>query len=203
MNMNQMVRKATTQEIIDHWVMAISFFLLAVTGFAFLFQLKQLNALFGNFTVMRFLHNWGGLVFTASVFYSMSGYLKEAITFTVDDVEWIKKAGGYLSRGKVEIPPQGILNAGQKLFYLAFLFFSFLIIASGFVIWLLGGVIKPVLLAHFIHNVSFDFLVFAIPAHIYLGSLANPGTFRIMVYGTVPLAWARKRHGKWVKEQGL
>jgi formate dehydrogenase subunit gamma len=201
--MSQMVRKATTQEIINHWVMAISFFLLAITGFAFVFQLKQLNAIFGSFNVMRLLHNWGGLVFTASVFSSMSGYWKEAITFTEDDIEWIKKAGGYLSRKKVGIPPQGLLNTGQKLFYLAFLFFSFLIIISGFVIWLLGGVIKPVLLAHFVHNVSFDFLVFAIPAHIYLGTLANPGTFRIMVYGTVPLEWARKRHGKWVKEQGF
>ncbi len=201
--MNQMVRKATTQEIINHWVMAISFFLLAVTGFAFLFQLKQLNAVFGNFNVMRFLHNWGGLVFTASVFYSMSTYLKEAITFTADDIEWIKKAGGYLSRKKVGIPPQGLLNTGQKLFYLAFLFFAYLISISGFVIWFLGGTITPVLWAHFLHNISFDFLVFAMPAHIYLGSLANPGTFRIMVYGTVPLAWARKRHGKWVKERGF
>jgi cytochrome b subunit of formate dehydrogenase len=40
----------------------------------------------------------------------------------------------------------------------------------------------------------------AIPAHIYLGSLANPGTLRIMIYGTVPYSWAKKRHPKWIAE---
>ncbi len=201
--MAQMVRKATVGKIVNHWVMAISFFLLAITGFAFLFHLEGLNSLFGSFNVMRLLHNWGGIVFVVSVFLTMSAYFKEAVTWTADDKEWIKKAGGYLSREKVSLPPQGALNTGQKLFYLVFLFFAYLISISGFMIWFLVGTIEMVRLAHLLHNISFDFLVFAIPAHIYLGSLANPGTFRIMVYGTVPLEWARKRHGKWVKEQGF
>lgn len=51
----------------------------------------------------------------------------------------------------------------------------------------MSGDKQLVMYAHLIHNVSFVLLMVAIPAHIYLATLANPGTFRIMVYGTVPL----------------
>jgi formate dehydrogenase subunit gamma len=43
----------------------------------------------------------------------------------------------------------------------------------------------------------------AVTSHIYLATLANPGTFRIMIYGTVPVEWARKRHEKWVQKMGV
>jgi formate dehydrogenase subunit gamma len=46
-------------------------------------------------------------------------------------------------------------------------------------------------------------MVAIIPLHIYLATLANPGTFRIMVYGTVPIEWAKKRHAKWVQKMGF
>jgi formate dehydrogenase subunit gamma len=45
-------------------------------------------------------------------------------------------------------------------------------------------------------------MVIAIPLHIYLATLANPGTVRIMITGTVPVEWAKKRHAKWVQKMG-
>jgi formate dehydrogenase subunit gamma len=41
-----------------------------------------------------------------------------------------------------------------------------------------------------------------VPVHIYLSTLANPGTLQIMVNGMVPLDLARKRYPKWVKAMG-
>ena len=52
------------------------------------------------------------------------------------------------------------------------------------------------------HNLAFILFVVAVPAHIYLGTLANPGLLRIMINGTVPLAVAKKRYPKWMKETG-
>lgn len=202
--MNEMIRKATTGEIINHWVMALGCILLIITGFGFLFHLPWLHYVFGNFNVIRVVHDWTGVVFTVSLMVSMLSYLPEAIVFTHDDIEWILKGGGYLSRGgKLQIPPQGRLNAGQKGFYLLVALAGLGVALSGFAIWLLPGMRTLILASHFVHNLCFDLFVAAIPAHIYLASLANPGTFRIMVYGTVPVAWARKRHAAWVKEQGF
>ena len=102
----------------------------------------------------------------------------------------------------MKLPAQGRLNAGQKGYYLLLLLTGGAIAASGFVIWLMPGVKKWILISHLAHNISFDLLMLAVPSHIYLATLANPGTFRIMVYGTVPLEWAKKRHAKWVQKMG-
>ncbi len=199
--MTQLIRKATSLEIINHWLLAISFFLLAITGFGFLFRLEWMASIFGSFNSMRTIHNWSGVVFIIALFGTMFHYLPVALSWSKDDIEWFKKAGGYLSKG-VKVPPQDIINAGQKLFYLFLLIFGLVISATGFVIWLMAGERQWVLISHLLHNIAFDLLIMAIPLHIYLGTLANPGTFRIMVYGTVPVEWARKRHGKWVQKLG-
>lgn len=197
-----MVRKANAFEIINHWTLALSFFILSISGFGFLFHLEQLNAVFGSFNNMRTVHNWGGLVFAASLFFTLFSYLPEALRFGSDEIGWILRGGGYFSK-RAEVPPQGKLNAGQKLYYLALLLSGTGITVTGLIIWFKAGIKALVLPAHLIHNLSFDLLVVAIPLHIYLATIANPGTLRIMIYGTVPLEWARKRHGRWLKKIGL
>jgi len=194
-----MIKKAGAFEIINHWVMAISCILLAVQGYGFLFHVEGVGSVFGGFNSMRNLHNYLGIAFSISLFFSIFMYLKEALTFDADDIGWIMVLGGYLSH-KVTVPPMGKINTGQKFFYLAVLIFGIGISASGYVIWLLPGNKQYILLSHIVHNISFVVLMIAIPAHIYLGTLANPGTLRIMLSGTVPYQWAKKRHPKWVAE---
>ncbi len=199
-----MIKKATTFEIINHWALAVSFFVLTVSGYAFLFQIEQVGSVFGGFNQMKVIHNWAGVVFAASLFFTIFHYLPVSLRFGSDDIAWFLKGGGYLSK-KVSVPPQDELNAGQKLYYLAVLLAGIMISASGLVIWLrpdVADIRKWILFSHLLHNISFDLMVVAIPVHMYLASLANPGTFRIMVYGTVPLAWAKKRHAKWVQRMG-
>lgn len=203
--MANMVKKATTFEILNHWVMAISFIILAVTGYGFLFHLEPLNSVFGNFNIMKNWHKWSGVVFAASLFFTIFNYLPVSLSFGGDDIGWIFKAGGYFSK-RAAVPPQDRLNAGQKLLYLIVLVLGTAIAVSGFIIWFrpAGVDIRTwVLLSHLVHNVGFVLMVAIIPLHIYLATLANPGTFRIMVYGTVPLEWAKKRHAKWVQKMGF
>jgi formate dehydrogenase subunit gamma len=200
--MNEMVRKASTEEIVNHWLLAVSCILLIITGYGFLFQLKQMNVLFGSFNVMRAVHNWAGVVFTASLFATIFNYLHESISLSMDDWNWIKMGGGYLSKGPVKAPPMGKLNTGQKLYYLMILAAGLAIAASGFSIWLIQGHRTLTLVSHLVHNLAFILFVVGVPAHIYLGTLANPGTFRIMIYGTVPVEFARKKYPKWMKEIG-
>lgn len=194
-----MIKKAGAFEIVNHWVMAISCILLAIQGYGFLFHVEGIGSVFGGFNSMKTWHNYLGIAFSVSLFFSIFLYLKEALSFDADDIGWIMVLGGYLSH-KVTVPPMGKINTGQKFFYLAVLIFGIGIAASGYVIWLLPGNKQYILLSHIVHNISFVILMIAIPAHIYLGTLANPGTLRIMLSGTVPYQWAKKRHPKWVAE---
>ncbi|TAN45876.1 MAG: hypothetical protein EPN22_01005 [Nitrospirae bacterium] len=199
--MANMIRKANAFEIFNHWVLAISCFILALTGYAFLFHLEQMNAIFGSFAQMKVVHNYAGIAFAGSLAITIFFYLPESLHITGDDFKWLAMAGGYLSKHP-HTPPMGKLNTGQKLFYILLLIFGIAISVSGFVIWLMPGVKKYILLSHLAHNIAFDFIVIAVPAHMYLATLANPGTLRIMLSGTVPVEWARKRHEKWVREMG-
>ena len=45
-----------------------------------------------------------------------------------------------------------------------------------------------------IHDVTFILFAVAIVFHIYLGTSAEPGTFRSMTRGTVTRKWARLHH---------
>lgn len=200
--MSEMVRKASTEEIVNHWLLACSCLLLIITGYGFLFQLQWVGALFSGFNTMRAVHNWAGVVFVVSLAATLFNYLKESLSFDADDWAWIKMGGGYLSRTAKKAPPMGKLNTGQKFYYLAILAAGLAIAASGFSIWLVQGQRTVTLLSHLVHNLSFILFVVAVPLHAYLGTLANPGTIRIMIYGTVPIEFARKKYPKWMKEIG-
>ncbi len=197
-----MVRQASVAEIINHWILAGSCILLIITGYGFVFKIEQIYALFGSNMTMKIVHNWAGVVFTASLFATLFNYLHEALTFDADDWAWIKMGGGYLSKKHVAAPPMGKLNTGQKFYYLVILFAGIAISASGFSIWQVQGNRTLTLASHLVHNLAFVLFVVSVPAHIYLGTLANPGLLRIMINGTVPLEVAKKRYPKWMKEIG-
>ncbi len=199
--MAEMVRKSSVDEILNHWILAGSCILLMITGFAFLFQMGSVSSVFGGFNAMKTVHNWVGVVFGLSLLYSMRHYLKDAFEYDADDAQWFKVAGGYLSH-KVKVPPMGKYNPGQKLYYLAVVGAGIAIALSGFGIWLMKENTTVMLLSHLVHNVSFLIFVIAVPVHIYLGTLANPGTFKLMVSGTLPLSEAKRRYPKWMKAAG-
>ena len=151
---------------------------------------------------MKTVHNWSGVVFSLSLFATLFNYLGESLSYDADDWAWIKMGGGYLNRRPVKAPPMGKLNPGQKLYYLAILIGGIAIAGSGFFIWLRPGERSIIIASHLIHNLAFVLFVVAVPVHAYLGTLANPGTFRIMVYGTVPVEFARRKYPKWMREIG-
>ena len=199
--MAEMVRKSSIDEIVNHWILAGSCILLMITGYTFLFHLDGVSSVFGGYNPMKNVHNWGGVVFVLSLLYSMRHYLLDALHYDADDLQWFKVAGGYLSH-KVTVPPMGKYNPGQKLYYLAVVAAGIAIALSGFGIWLMKDNTALMLIAHLVHNVAFAIFVIAVPVHIYLGTVANPGTFQLMVSGTLPLESARKRYPKWMKAAG-
>ena len=199
--MAEMVRKSSVDEVVNHWILAGSCLLLMLTGFAFLFQLDPVAGVFGGWNPMKEVHNWGGVVFCLSLLYSMRHYLKDAFEYDADDWQWFKVAGGYLSH-KVKVPPMGKYNPGQKLYYLAIVGAGIAIALSGFGMWLFKEDSTILLLSHLIHNIAFIVFVLAVPVHIYLGTLANPGTAQIMLTGKMPLKDAKKKHPKWINQAG-
>lgn len=199
--MAEMVKKSNGDEILNHWILAISCILLIISGYGFVFKQEAIGSLFGGFESMKTIHNWLGVVFAVSLLYTMVSYLKDSLSYDADDIQWFKVGGGYLSK-TAKVPPMGKHNPGQKLYYLAILLSGIAIALSGLGIWLMKDNASVMLLSHLVHNVAFCIFVIAVPVHIYMSTLANPGTFQIMVNGKVPLNLAKKRYPKWMKAVG-
>ncbi len=134
-----------------------------------------------------------------SAAFTLTSYIGEALSFDEDDRKWLSVLGGYFDKS-VEVPPSGKMNMGQKLFYLLIVVIcGGLISITGFMLWFGTGMV----FAQFVHSLTFFLMIIAMPLHIYLATVASPGTFRIMTRGDVPLNFARKKYAKWVKEAGL
>jgi formate dehydrogenase subunit gamma len=131
----------------------------------------------------------------------MKSYLAEALSFSQEDWKWIKLMGGYFS--KREIPPQGRMNAGPKLFYRTVLIFGVTISVSGFIMYFSPTSRTWMQIGHFLHNLASVVLISTFPLHVYLATAASPGSLRIMTRGTMPLKLAKKRHAKWVRQMGF
>lgn len=111
------------------------------------------------------------------------------------DWEWAKRFGGYLGyKGHV---PAGRFNGGQKSFLWFVLVVGLAVILSGVGrAWPLFGEDVQLLLYQ-VHRYGSLCLLLGILAHIYLGTVANPGTFRVILNGRVTPAWARNHHPNW------
>ncbi len=183
-----------------HLVRMVTFLFLTLTGYIFFYNNVTLLRVFFDTPASAVIWHWAvGLVFLAASVVSLALWAKDA-KFVDYDKEWLKKQGGYIGGHEVEVPA-GRLNAGQKIFLWLSATLSFLIGLTGILL-----IFKNSLPLTFncvlstVHGLLAIIFVAAIIAHAYLGTIANPGTWRAMVDGKVSRKWAKKHHSEWYKE---
>jgi len=96
----------------------------------------------------------------------------------------------------------GKYNGGQKMLFWAAALGTLGLLLSGIVMWLpqpiFGQRLREV--SYILHDGAFSLFFAMIIGHIYLGTAAEPGTFRSMIRGTVTKSWARLHHPRWYRE---
>lgn len=199
--MGKYIDRFTTRERVLHWSLAISFFLLVLSGLGL-----YAHTFFGYFDFFGgpqqgiTAHRWAAAVFLICSVLLFFAHAREVSKFDDDDKRWFSSLGGYLSRKKTEIP-QGKFNAGQKLFGL-FSFGGTLVMGlTGLVIW--DPTAMPRGLTQFslmLHGLFFTLFMMWVVVHVYLASIGNPGTLEGMLWGQVKKIWAKKHASKWYEE---
>lgn len=104
----------------------------------------------------------------------------------------------------MELPPQGRLNAGEKINSLLGIIGCGLLSLSGLIMWF-SNFFAPfhLLLAYTIHDLAAATVGAAIIGHAYLG-LFHPGSkeaLKGMIEGTVSEKFAKGHHAKWYMEE--
>jgi formate dehydrogenase subunit gamma len=189
-----------------HWIHTLSFLILIVTG-AILFIPGLGGVAAGGVT--RLLHRIFIVIFVGvPVLYAGFNpritwhFIKETLTWGKDDMEWLMAAPSYYFGGPEEnMPPQGHVNSGQKLWQFIVLSTGALFLASGLIMLFLKDIVAPEVFqwAVIAHDVAFILAFLMLLVHIYTGSLHPRMTesFRSMFSGKISAAYARHHYGKW------
>lgn len=220
------IERFNTIERFAHWLMAIPFIILALTG---------LNMLYGRYILLpaigpdafswltlmgKYAHHYLAFPFMVGVVLAFVLWVKHNIPNRVD-LAWMAKGGGLLQKGVH--PPSRKFNAGQKLIFWSVTLLGFSVALSGWALlfpfeyapWsatfaklnLIGfnlptdiGVIQEQQLSQAWHAIVSLVFIAIIMAHIYIGSVGMEGAFAAMGDGRVDENWAREHHNLWVAE---
>ena len=222
----QMIERFNLLERFGHWLMAISFIVLALTGLNLLYGRYFLPDVIGK-DAFALITMWGKYAHNFVAFAFMAGL---ALTFVLwvahnipnrHDLVWLAKGGGLFTKGSH--PPSKKFNAGQKfIFWVTMLGglslsltgwalldpFQYHMFGKTFVFLNTFGFNLPTeltllqeqQLAQLWHTVVSLIMIAVILAHIYIGSVGMEGAFAAMGSGQVDLNWAREHHNLWVEE---
>jgi formate dehydrogenase subunit gamma len=192
-------------ERFSHWLTAVSFVVLGLTG---------LNVTFGKIVLLplvgpdafsdisqaaKYVHNFTGFSFLAGLVLIVVIFFRDNL-FERVDLDWLKQGGGFI---KNKHAPAGRFNLGEKLVYWFSLGAGVAVSASGILLLFpfYGTDIADMQLAQVVHAVVAVLFVALILAHIYIGTLGMEGAFEAMGSGEVDLNWAKEHHDLWLARQ--
>ncbi|MEX3916844.1 formate dehydrogenase subunit gamma [Paraburkholderia sp. BR10872] len=199
----QLIERYTPNERSNHWITAICFILLALSGLAMFHPaMAFLYAVLGGGQWTRILHPFIGVVMFVS-------FLILALRFwhhnylDKDDIQWMKQMGDVLNNREDRLPEIGRYNAGQKLLFFVMVVCLVLLLLSGIVIWRrcfsVYFPIEIIRLSALVHAVAAFVLICGIIIHIY-AAIWVKGSIGAMTRGYVTWGWARKHHPRWFRE---
>jgi formate dehydrogenase subunit gamma len=191
----------TLFERLLHWVVAISFVALMLSGLALAYpRLAWLSGLFGGGQTMRAAHPWIGLVFTAGLVLMLLVWGR-GMWLDRSDWTWFRRLREYARHGHVAVD-SGRWNGGQKGYFWASLVLGIVLLVTGLPLWFPSiaetGIRQ---LSRLAHNAAFLLMVGGFIVHVLLSAFLFSGTMAGMTSGRVTRAWAAWHHPRWYREQ--
>jgi formate dehydrogenase subunit gamma len=191
-------------ERLAHWLTAISFVVLGITGLNITFGKAMLLPLIGPDAFSEFsqyakyTHNFVSFAFVLGLAVIVAIFIKDNIPDKTD-LEWFKQGGGFV---KSKHAPARRFNAGEKLVFWGALGAGVLVAVSGYLLLFPFYVtnIFGMQIAQGLHAVIAMLFIALILGHIYIGTLGMEGAFEAMWTGEVDYNWAKEHHDLWLAQ---
>lgn len=200
----KMILRYRIGQRVVHAVLALSFVALLLTGLALIWRPLAFLAVGGT---SRLLHRVGAIGFMlVPILYLLLDWrgakalLVESFTYDRDDRAWFKHSFQYFMGRAAGMPPQGRLNAGQKIHHAGVVVMSAVVVFSGLVLWFGKSYLGQTGLAItvIIHDISMFTLTILLIGHLYFTYVYK--ALSSMTTGYVTEESARLEHAKWVDE---
>jgi formate dehydrogenase subunit gamma len=197
------IRRHSTYTRVVHWLVALSFVLALLSGFALYtpWLFRALTPIFGGGAATRLLHPWFSLAFLAALMLLAINWAA-SMAWTPGDRAWLRHIRAHLAATEGIAPEDvGFFNAGQKVYFWTTLASAVLFLVSGLVLWFPRSV-GPAFgaAAYVVHDIAALVMLVGFIVHLYEATAAQPGTFRAMTRGTVGRRWAWTHHPAWYRE---
>jgi formate dehydrogenase subunit gamma len=188
-----------------HWMTAVCFIILGISGLNITFGRPLLLPLIGpdQFTAWsewaKYAHNYLSFPFTLGVILIALMWIAGNIPNRTD-VEWLKQGGGIIGD---KHPAADRFNAGQKVVYWVVVLGGALVAVTGYLLMFpfYGTTIDTMQSAEMIHGVAAAGFVAFMLGHIYIGTIGMQGAFEAMGEGTVDVNWAKEHHSLWLAKE--
>jgi formate dehydrogenase subunit gamma len=200
----RLIERFTYVERAAHWVNAIAFVALAVSGIVMAFGQFFLlpiigSTLFGWLTyALKNVHNFVGPLFAVSLVVVIITFVKDNLP-SKHDITWLLKGGGLLGGHEV---PSHRFNAGEKvLFWGGVFLFGLIVVGSGVFLDKIVPAVEytraNMQVAHMIHATAAVVMMAMFMGHIYMGTIGMSGAYSAMKTGYVDETWAKEHHELW------
>lgn len=206
------VRRYSGSARVNHWVVAISFILLMVSGLSLFHpSLYAVGAtLFGGGQNMRWLHPWIGVALTISFGGLFLRFLPANLP-SITDAVWLTRLRAVLTGHDEYLPEVGKYNAGQKFVFWSQAVLVAILFVTGAGLWqskqqffeqVLGysPTIEQLRWAAVIHASAAVLTIVVWIIHVYAAIWVR-GTIPAMVRGSVSGGWGWRHHRKWLRKQ--
>jgi formate dehydrogenase subunit gamma len=199
------IQRFNSLERFAHWLTAVTFIILALTGLNIVVGRHVLLPLVGEGAFGTISH-WGKLGHNFVAWPFMLGVVLVFLVWVKDnfpssvDGQWLAQGGGLLKKGVH--PPARKFNAGQKLIFWSVVIGGGILSYTGIMLLYpeLAGTSTQWQQMQTLHGITAAILTAIILAHIYIGSVGMEGAFDAMGSGQVDLNWAKEHHSLWVAE---
>lgn len=202
MEKNKMIQRNSFIDRACHWMVAISFFLVALSGIAMFFPtLKWLTETFGTPQMGRILHPFFGLLIMFLLIIMFFRFVHHNIPKR-DDIGWFLHIIEVLKGNEHKVADVGKYNPGQKVMFWSIMSLMGVLTLSGIIIW------RPYFANHFplwlvrgallVHAMAAIVLIHAILVHMYMAFWVK-GSIKGMIEGKVSYEWAKKHHPRWYR----
>lgn len=197
----RLIQRYNRAERINHWIVALCFVLLAISGLGFFYpSFFWLTHILGTPQLARILHLIIGIVMFLGFVRQFFRYWRYNF-ITRTDILWFKNIKTVMSGH--EVGDIGKYNGGQKAMFWLMTACMLLLPLTGIIAWRPYFAeffpIPVIRFALLLHALSAIALIVGIIVHIY-AAIWVKGTIRAMVEGVVSQTWARKHHPKWYRE---
>jgi len=188
-----------------HWLTAVSFVVLGITGLNITFGKALLLPLIGPeaFSAFsqyaKYTHNFVSFAFLLGLGLLIAIFIKDNVPDKTDII-WFKQGGGFI---KSKHAPARRFNAGEKLVFWASVGAGLAVAASGLLLLFPFYVtnIFGMQIAQVVHAVIAMPFIALILGHVYIGTLGMEGAFEAMWSGHVDYNWAKEHHDLWLEQQ--